>query len=67
MSAVKALRLNFSAVKECFQLIFLLTFFAAFFLLALELKSQLELDIFPNYNFHLDEWMREHFWTNLSI
>jgi len=67
MTSAKVFRLNVSTFKEFFQLFFLMAFLGAVFLLALELKSQLELDIFPNYNFPLDEWIREHFWSTLSI
>lgn len=46
-----------TAVKFLLNLLFI----ALFIVLALELKSMLEIDIFPNYNFPLDEMIRDFF------
>ncbi|WP_420387360.1 hypothetical protein [Roseivirga sp.] len=46
-----------TAVKFLLNLLFIVLFIV----LALELKSMLEIDIFPNYNFPLDEMIRDFF------
>lgn len=38
-----------------------LVFFAVLFMLVLEMKSMLKIDIFPNYDFPLDEMIRDFF------
>ncbi|GHE67992.1 hypothetical protein GCM10011340_24580 [Roseivirga thermotolerans] len=38
-----------------------LIFIALFFILVLEAKSLLQIDIFPNYNFPLDEMVKDFF------
>lgn len=43
------------------KLVLNLIFFVVFIILVLEMKSMLHIDIFPNYNFPLDEMVRDFF------
>lgn len=54
-------------VNDVIKLLFGLMIFIACFLILLEIKSQMEIDLFPSYDFPVDEWMREKFWSNFSI
>lgn len=38
-----------------------LVFFVVFIVLVLEMKSMLQIDIFPNYNFPVDEMVKDFF------
>ena len=46
-----------TAVKWTINILFVVVFF----ILLLELKSMLQIDIFPNYDFPLDEMVRDFF------
>lgn len=50
-----------SDLKLGIKVVVNITFFIALFVFLLEMKSLLEIDIFPNYNFPLDEMINEIF------
>jgi len=53
--------LIFSDLKLGLKVLINLTFFAILFIFLLQIKSYLQIDIFPDYNFPLDEIISDLF------